>query len=173
MDNVLTRREKTDGVLLTALPSDAVFPHYLETALSVPLLLFVDDPAAVKATVRLTMSDGSVLTMTQIRDWHNHELLSESERDGYVTGNVRDNFFLFEHIVSPDWQQDWEAEYERPRVYDEWQLDWVGLMETNTRFSNSRSEWPALIELYDADNQLIRTVDYTIRSRAAATQSGT
>lgn len=166
MDNVLTRREKTDGVLLTALPSDAVFSHYLETALSVPLLLFVDDPAAVKATVRLTMSDGSVLTMTQIRDWHNHELLSESERDGYVTGNVRDNFFLFEHIVSPDWQQDWAAEYERPRVYDEWQSDWIGLMETNTRFSHSHSEWPAVIELYDAQNRLIRTVDYTIRSRA-------
>ncbi len=164
MDNVLTRREKTDGIRLTTLPSDSV-PYAHQRPTSVPLLLFVDDPAAVKATVRLTMSDGGVLTMTQIRDWHNHELLSENEQIGYVSGSVRDSFFLFEHVVSPDWQQDWEAEYERPRVYDEWQSDWIYLMETNTRFSHSHSEWPAVIELYDADNRLIRTVDYTIRSR--------
>jgi len=165
MDNVLTRREKTDGILLTTLPSDGVpFAHQRPT--SVPLLLFVDDPAAVKATVRLTMSDGSVLTMTQIRDWHNHGLLSESEQAGYVTGTVRDSFFLFEHTVSPDWQQDWAAEREQPDTYDEWQTDWIDLLYTNSRYAGSTGEWPAAIELYGADNRLIRTVDYTIRSRA-------
>ena len=39
-------------------------------------------------------------------------------------------------------------------------------METNTAHSGSSREWPAVIELYDRENQLIRTVDYTIRSRA-------
>ena len=172
MDNVLTRREKTDGVLLTALPSDAVFSHYLETALSVPLLLFVDDPAAVKATVRLTMSDGSVLTMTQIRDWHNSGLIRESERGGSMTGNVRERFFLFVHPVFTDPQRDWAAEYEQFGTDDEWQTDWIDLLYTNARHAGSSGEWPAVVELYDADDRLIRTVDYTIRSRAGDAQAG-
>ena len=171
MRDVLIRREKTDGILLTTLPSDSV-PYAHQRPTSVPLLLFVDDPAAVKATVRLTMSDGGVLTMTQIRDWHNSGLIRESERGGSMTGNVRERFFLFVHPVYTDPQLDWAAEYEQFGADDEWQTDWIDLLYTNARHAGSSGEWPAVIELYDADDRLIRTVDYTIRSRAGDAQAG-
>lgn len=153
-NNVLVRREKTDGILLTTLPVESYvtlrgsYPGSGE--LSVPLLLFVDDPAAVKARLRMPLSDGSELTLVQIRDWHNHALLSESEKDGYVTGTVRDGFFLFDHPVTET----------------EWESDWVELMEINGLYGTVSAERSVTIELYDADNELIRTVDYTIRSRA-------
>ena len=155
MHGVLTRREKTDGILLTTIPVESyVTLHGMAfdrpDGLSVPLLLFVDDPAAVKAKLRLTLSDGSAAALVQIRDWHNHVLLSESEKIGYVTGTVRDGYFLFEHPVT-------EAA---------WEADWMDLMETNSPNNVGRRDWPVTIELYDAENKLIRTVDYTIRSRA-------
>lgn len=156
-NGILLRREKTDGILLTTLPVESYVSLYGmnlvyngSDGISVPLLLFVDDPSAVKAKLRLTLSDGSVLALVQIRDWHNHALLSEGERAGYVTGTVRDGFFLFEHPVT-------EAE---------WAADWMDLMETNRCDSAGSGQWPVTIELYDAENELIRTVDYTIRSRA-------
>ena len=157
MHGVLTRREKTDGILLTTLPVESYVTLRMSQdafgrpdGISVPLLLFVDDPAAVKAKLRLTLSDGSAVELVQIRDWHNHALLSWSEKVGYVTGTVRDGYFLFNHPVT-------EAE---------WEADWMDLMETNRRNSAGSREWPVTIELYDAENELIRTVDYTIRSRA-------
>ena len=152
MDNVLTRREKTDGILLTTLPTDIVMPSNAlpPGPVRMPLFLFVDDPAAVKAKLHMTLSDGSELTLAQIRDWHNHELLSEEERIGYVTGTVRNQIFVFEH----------------PITSAEWKSDWADIMRTNEHYPSTMGEWPVTIELYDLDNHLIRTVDYTIRSRA-------
>ena len=139
----LEYRRKTDGILLTPLPTWYMANYPPEGTLYVPLLLFVDDTAAVKATVRLTLDDGSEYEMTQVRDWHNHVLLSDSELEGYRTGSVRDGFFLFEQAVTEQ----------------EWQEGFLRLM-------GSDYQAPAVIELYDQSNQLIRTVDYTIRSRA-------
>ena len=139
-------REKTDGILLTTLPTrfsppfSAVSPH------SVPLLLFVDDPAAVRAVITITLSDGKELAMSQVRGEGSYALFGEDER---IAGCVRERFFLFEHRLASG----------------EWDSDWSKLMETNAGDSCDQ-EWPAVIELYDADNRLLRTVDYTIRSRA-------
>ena len=152
MSDVLIRREKTDGILLTTLPADIVMPDNAlpPGPVRMPLFLFVDDPAAVKAKLHMTLSDGSELTLAQIRDWHNHELLSEEERIGYVTGTVRDHIFVFEH----------------PITSAEWKSDWADIMRTNEHYPSTMGEWPVTIDLYDLDNHLIRTVDYTIRSRA-------
>ena len=145
--DTLAYRQKTGSILLTALPTWTWYvdsPYPPDEMLYVPLFLFVDDPAAVKATVRLTLSDGSECTMSQVRSWQNHALLTESELEGYRTGSVQDSFFLFEQPVT---QAQWEEVWSRLMLRD------------------SRDEVPAVIELYDSSNQLIRTVDYTIRSR--------
>ena len=91
----------------------------------------------------MTLDDGSEYEMTQVRDWRNHVLLSDSELEGYRTGSVRDGFFLFEQAVTEQ----------------EWQEGFLRLMGSDYQAT-------AVIELYDQSNQLIRTVDYTIRSRA-------
>lgn len=142
----LFRREKTDGVLLTPLPTVAV-PMFHQSPVSIPLFLFVDDPAAVRAVIRVALSDGSVLELSQVRGADNPALFDESE---WIAGCIRERFFLFDC----------------PLTSEAWQTDGIGIMETNTAHSGSDREWPAVIELYDRENQLIRTVDYTIRSRA-------
>ena len=142
----LFRREKTDGVLLTTLPTVAV-PFFDQDPRSVPLLLFVDDPAAVRAAIRVSLSDGSVFELSQVRGDGNPALF---DADEWIAGCVRERIFLFDHPLSPG----------------EWERDWIGIMETNLPSSISSREWPAVIALYDRENQLIRTVDYTIRSRA-------
>ena len=152
LSNSLIRREKTDGILLTVPPS-RVLPRLSEKSPSaVPLFLFVDDPAAVKATVRLTLSDGEARTLTAARGGENREneaLCSGSGQDGTFSSAVVEEYFLFVFPVTPT----------------EWKSDWQRMMETNSGYSILRDEWPAAIELYDTDNRLIRTVDYTIRTR--------
>ena len=143
----LMRREKTDGILLTTLPTMSV-PIFDQAPISVPLLLFVDDPAAVRAVVSMTLPDGIALSMSQVRGEGNPALFGESE---WIAGCVREHFFLFDHPLSPG----------------EWERDWIDLMETNASlFYYDEGGFPAVIELYDRDNHLIRTVDYTIRCRA-------
>lgn len=148
-NDVLTRRDKTDGILLTTLPCHIADDYYPpEGPFHVPLLLFVDDPAAVRAVVHLSLPDGSEATMSQVRGEGNPARFNESE---WIAGCVRKNIFLFQFPVT-----------ERM-----WQETWFHLMSTNSYLdSNSRAEFPVLIELYDRENQLIRTVDYVIRSRA-------
>ena len=85
--------------------------------------------------------------MSQVRGEGCAALFGEDE---WIAGCVRERFFLFEHRLTSG----------------EWDSDWSNLMETNASNSSRNQEWPAVIELYDADNQLLRTVDYTIRSRA-------
>ena len=139
-------REKTDGILLTTLPTRYRPPFSEWSPNSVPLLLFADDPAAVRAAVTITLSDGKELSMSQVRGAGSSALFGEDE---WIAGCVRERFFLFEHRLTSG----------------EWNSGWSELMETNAGYSCDR-EWPAVIELYDADNRLIRTVDYTLRSRA-------
>lgn len=139
-------REKTDGILLMTLPTRYRPPFSEWSPNSVPLLLFADDPAAVRAAVTITLSDGKELSMSQVRGAGSSALFGEDE---WIAGCVRERFFLFEHRLTSG----------------EWNSGWSELMETNAGYSCDR-EWPAVIELYDADNRLIRTVDYTLRSRA-------
>ena len=146
LSNSLIRREKTDGILLTTLPTRYRPPFSEWSPNSVPLLLFADDPAAVRAAVTITLSDGKELSMSQVRGAGSSALFGEDE---WIAGCVRERFFLFEHRLTSG----------------EWNSGWSELMETNAGYSCNR-EWPAVIELYDADNRLIRTVDYTLRSRA-------
>ena len=145
----LFRREKTDGVLLTPLPTVAV-PMFHQSPVSVPLFLFVDDPAAVRAVIRVALSDGSVLELSQVRGAGNPALFDESE---WIAGCIRERIFLFDC----------------PLTSEAWQTDWIGIMETNTPHSGNDREWPAVIELYDKDARLIRTVDSAICSRAVET----
>ena len=147
LSDSLVCREKTDGILLTTLPTRLVSPFSAVSPNSVPLLLFVDDPAAVRAAITITLSDGKKLTMSQVRGEGSAALFGE---DAWIAGCVRERFFLYDH----------------PLASGEWDSDWSKLMETNAGYSASSQEWPAVIELYDRENQLIRTVDYTIRSRA-------
>ncbi len=147
LSDSLVCREKTDGILLTTLPTRFVSPFSAVSPNSVPLLLFVDDPAAVRAVITITLSDGKELTMSQVPGESSAALFGEDER---IAGCVRERFFLFEHRLTPG----------------EWDSDWSRLMETNAGYAWGDQEWPAVIELYDAGNQLLRTVDYTIRSRA-------
>ena len=85
--------------------------------------------------------------MSQVRGEGSAALFGE---DAWIAGCVRERFFLYDH----------------PLASGEWDSDWSKLMETNAGYSASSQEWPAVIELYDRENQLIRTLDYTIRSRA-------
>ena len=147
LSDSLLCREKTDGILLTTLPTWFMPPFSEWSPNSVPLLLFVDDPAAVRAAITITLSDGKELTMSQVRGEGCAALFGEDE---WIAGCVRERFFLFEHRLTSG----------------EWDSDWSKLMETNAGYSASSQEWPAVIALYDRENQLIRTVDYTIRSRA-------
>ncbi len=146
LSNSLVRREKTDGILLTVPPVRILPPSSDWSPGSVPLLLFADDPAAVRAAITITLSDGKELTMSQVRGVGSSALFGEDE---WIAGCVRDRNFLFEHRLTAG----------------EWNSDWIELMETNAGYPSGNQHWPAMIELFDADNRLIRTVDYTIRSR--------
>lgn len=147
LSDSLVCREKTDGILLTVPPTRFLSPFSAVSPNSVPLLLFVDDPAAVRAVITITLSDGKELTMSQVRGEGSAALFGEDE---WIAGCVRERFFLFEHRLTSG----------------EWDSDWIELMETNAGYPSVNQQWSAVIELYDKDNQLIRTVDYMIRSRA-------
>lgn len=64
----LKRLKKSDGILLTPLPEcDAADAADLLKDGVMPLFLFADDPAAVRATVQLRMSETDEVTLTQVR----------------------------------------------------------------------------------------------------------
>jgi len=60
MEGRLLRREKTEGLLLTPLPSSMVFG----LAEVMPLFLFADDPDTVKAEVLLRLTGEETVTLT-------------------------------------------------------------------------------------------------------------
>ncbi len=64
----LKRLKKSDGILLTPLPEcDAADAADLLKDGVMPLFLFADDPAAVRATVQLRLSGTDEITLTQVR----------------------------------------------------------------------------------------------------------
>ena len=142
----LYRREKTDGLLLVPAPTSNLGT---DSGTVLPLFLFVDEPAAVRAEVTLRLSHTVEIELSQVRGSDAAE-----ESDKYT----RDGFFRF-NIPMP--------EDRRSRKYDLLCLLW----ETNVFRSTAAGEYPADIRLYDAAGNLLETREYVIRSRAMDAQS--
>ena len=142
MDGWITRCEKKDGLLLTTIPSSVILPYSFSDEreeATVPLLLFADDPDAVKATVELRLPNGETRTMTQLRG-HPGNL------DKKTQGPIKEHYFRF--ALNGD-RADW----------DSWMYE---LMRTNMRYSYTDTEFPATIRLYDSEGRLLRTAEVSI-----------
>lgn len=143
-DELLLRREKTDGLLLTPAPywNPVRRTQWTGGGAVLPLFLFADDPAAVRAEVQLRLSDALVLDLSQVRG-----------ETGGGDGHARERFFLF-RIPVPD----------NPRLTKAELLQ--ALQETNAYSSLGQGEFPAVIRLYDGEGRLLETRSYTVRSRS-------
>ena len=143
-DGLLLRREKTDGLLLTPAPSWNPIrrTQWTKGEAVLPLFLFPDDTAAVRAEVRIRLSGEMVVELTQTR----------GETDG-GDGSGGEPFFLF-RIPIP------ELRLRKAELLQE-------LQETNAYSSLGQGEFPADIRLYDGEDRLLETRAYTIRSRSA------
>lgn len=159
-NGVLIRREKTEGLLLTPLPQMYTILSPLSPLPSswygedvptwvIPLFLFADDPAAVRAEVALHLTEDREVTLSQYRG----SGAPEEER-GWP---VREKYFLFSLPIPPE---TWDSP-EEPDALN-------ALLWTNdpTLTAGGR-EFPAVIRLYDAEGRLLETRNYVIRSRAA------
>ena len=157
---VLTRREKTEGILLTTLPQMYTILSTLSSLPSswygedvpvwvIPLFLFVDDPAAVRAEVSLQLTEDREVTLSQYRGAGAPE-----EEQGW---SVREKYFLLSLPIPPEI---WDSP-DAPDAYN-------ALLWTNDPMLTAVGrEFPAVIRLYDAEGRLLETRDYVIRSRAA------
>ncbi len=159
MDRVLTRREKTEGLLLTTVPQMYTILSALSPLPSswfgedvpvwvIPLFLFVDEPAAVRAEVRLQLTEDWEVTLSQYRGTGAPE-----EERGW---SVREKYFLFSLPIP---SETWDSP-EKPEALNA--LLWI-----NDPTTVRGGEFPAEIRLYDAEGKLLETRDYVIRSRAA------
>ncbi len=149
MDGALIRRDKSDGILLTPLPDGFTTP--LEDTgkdFSIPLFLFVDDPAAVRAEVELQLTEDWEVSLNQYRGAD-----APPEQQGWA---VRERYFLLLlPVPSKTWGFPEKGEALR-------RLLWI-----NDPSTVRGGEFPAVIRLYDAEDRLLETRDYVIRSRAA------
>ena len=149
MDGALIRRDKSDGILLTPLPGGVDEPvSGVSEPLVIPLFLFVDDPAAVRAEVRLKLPDKQELRLSQVRGEDR-----AGENEGWY---VKEQYFLFRLAVSPEL---WNS--------PDNQNPWQALVRTNQLYSKTWREVPAEILLYDGEDRLMETREYVIRSRVA------
>ena len=149
---VLQRREKTDGLLLAPVPTGSVTDVYSGKNPVLPLFLFVDDPAAVKAEVTLHLSDTVEIELSQVRGPD----APPEERDAYT----RDGYFWF-NIPLP--KNRWSEK-----------ADLLGdLFETNECYSPPVLEFPADIRLYDASGALLEERTTFVRSRAMDARANT
>ncbi len=142
-NSFLFRREKTGGILLTPAPSwnlKGTTPWRGEETV-LPLLLFAEDPAAVRAEVRIRLSDAWEPELTG-------GALETGEGEGFASGRV----FLL-RIPVPKNARHWKAELMQ------------ALLETNDVVAPGWGEYPAVIRLYDEENALLETREYTVRSR--------
>ena len=143
-NELLYRREKTDGMLLTPVPcwyQLGTAPWQGEEPV-LPLLLFTDAPAA-RAEVRLRLSEACEL-----------ELASEEGWIGMEEGPACARFFLFS-IPVPKNARHWKAELLQE------------LLETDAVSSPGQGTFPAVVRLYDEKDDLLETREVTVRSRAA------
>ena len=137
----LYRREKTDGILMTPAPNLGI----LQRGGVLPLFLFVDNPAAVKAEVTLHLSNTREIELQQARGPDTPP--EERNKD------TRAAHFQFILPVP-----------ENPRSAIGHRLQM--LSETNHSGVSSRHVFPAVIRLHDASGTLLETREYVIRSRA-------
>lgn len=137
------RREKTDGLLLTTLPSWG-YMAYGDKHTAVPLFLFADDPRAVGAEVTLRLSDDVVIELRQGRGGRE---IPREDRDGYA----REAFFLF-NIPVP----------ENPASRS-WTL-LEELAKSNSWSMTVSAQFSASIRLYDVSGALLETREYVILS---------
>ena len=139
----LWRREKTDGILLTPLYNvNWVFGTPRRRDGVLPLFLFSDEPEAVRAEVQIRLSDTFRLELSQVRG---------KAAAGEET--VRERYFLFS-VPLPVSRSSAQAQLMQE------------LAATN-QITFSSGEFPAVIRLYDGEDQLLETREYTIRSRHA------
>ena len=143
-DGSLLRREKTDGLLLTPAPywNPIRRAQWTKGEAVLPLFLFADDPAAVRAEVHIRLSAEIDVDLAQTRGG-----------TGGGDDSVRKPFFLF-RIPIP------ELRLRRAELLQE-------LQETNAYSALGQGEFPAVIRLYDGEGRLLETREYTVRSRAA------
>ena len=139
----LIRLEKTDGILLMPLPDCAAADAERLLKDSVmPLFLFADDPAAVKATVQLRLSETDEITLTQVR--------GEASDTRSEDAGSRERYFLFR----------------MPVTMEDWTLKRGGLIRDlldSYRYTPCRPVgYPATIRLYDAEDRLIETREWTL-----------
>ena len=139
---VLRRCEKTEGMLLLPLPGcNVLTASNLQRDMAVPLFLFADDPAAVKATVCIRLSETDELTLTQVRG----ELASQ-------TGDAdsREGYFLFSI----------------PVTRESWTLN-RGVQVRTLLWAYAYPPYrpagiPVTIRLYDGEDRLLETREWTL-----------
>ena len=137
----LERREKTEGILLTPVFNWGTELASRRESPVMPLFLFVDDPAAVRAEVRIRLSADHALELTQARG-----------ADAVGDGSARERFFLFP-VPLPENRGSVKMELLQ-------ELYWTGTASAHMTYA----AFPAVIRLYDASGALLETREYTIRA---------
>lgn len=145
-DGQLIRRAKEDGLLLTTVPTQGILPLHAEDGIKVPLFLFADDPAAVRAELHVRLSESCELTLSQVRG----AAAQPAETPGALTGYAREKFFWFNLPASPAL---WDSE-DGARLRE--------LLRTNQPYAITEG-FPATIRLFDAGGALLEEREYVIR----------
>ena len=140
---VLCRCEKTDGMLLLPLPGcNVLTASNLQRDMAVPLFLFADEPAAVKATVCIQLSETDELTLTQVRGGMAHTEAAD--------GLSRERYFLFSI----------------PVTRETWTLN-RGVQVRTLLWAYAYPPYrpagiPATVWLYDGEDRLLETREWTL-----------
>ena len=137
------RVEKQDGVLLLPLPGCIYsLSSPLQQDMVLPLFLFADDPAAVRATVEIRISEKDVITLDQVR--------GEKARSEEGNADSRESYFLFRIPVTRETWMRQSGIFARELVLG------YALIPFST------VGHPAAIRLYDDEDRLIETREWTL-----------
>ena len=140
---IFLRVEKKDGVLLLPLPG-CIYSMSLQLRgeMVMPLFLFVDDPAVVKATVQIQIPEYDVITLDQVR--------GEKACSGEENADSRERYFLFS---IPMTQETWMM---RRGIFARELLIGYRLIPFAT------VGYSATIWLYDNEDRLIETREWIL-----------
>ena len=141
---VLYRYEKSGGMLLLPLPRCNVLTGMqLQRDMAAPLFLFVDEPGAVKATVRISLSETDEITLSQVRGELAHTQAGDADS--------RERYFLFSiPVTRENWKLNWGAQVR------ELLLGYAYI------HPYSPAGFPVTIWLYDEEDRLIETREWTL-----------